>query len=143
MARKDPPLESFGPELMAALIQGSNAHYEIPMTFRQAVNHRQRLNTLRRVMVNVAHPMAKIVSLTKIAIRWDDTVPVRRSSKNVRIPVSLDAPVRLVIEPYDKEFAIALGKAGIHITPPDPLPDIPEPAESLEDILNRNDKDDH
>lgn len=112
------PIESFGPELFNALIQGSKQRFEIPnIPYREAVKFRQRCHQLRHRMRIDNHTLANVASRTRFSIEWDHSkVHTLFTKKRVPYPKSADALVTLVIEPHDSEFRDLLKAAGIDIT---------------------------
>lgn len=136
---KRTPVESFGPELMAALLKGAQERFEIKTTWRRAITFRRRVYQLRERMREEKHPLYPNAALCRIQITWDQNTPVKRSGKNVPYPASTDAPVTLVLSPYDSEFKEELTKAGIKVEPQEPI--IPQPGASpasqqLQDFLS-------
>jgi hypothetical protein len=110
---KPPPIESFGPELIAALTEGAKARFEVPLPYNSAVKFRQRIYSLRNAMRLSGHPHYFAVSRTRVQIIWPKETPIHRSSKGVTWPRDPQALCLLVISPYDSEFADALAKSGI------------------------------
>lgn len=113
MARSPTPVESFGPELLAALIAGSKSKFEIALPYSTAVKFRQRIYQLRFAMRMANHPQSSMVSRTRIQITWPEGTETKSNIKKVHWPKDPETPCKLIISPYDSEFADALGKAGI------------------------------
>jgi hypothetical protein len=139
--RAPKPVESFGPEVLQALIEGSKREIVLELPYRKAVFFRQRVNALRAEMRRQNHEMYKIVSQATVRILWGadaelPDVPERRSLTNVRFPMNKNIPAKLVITPADKEFGEALKRAGVEVKPltPDPIPNT-RTTEPSEDIL--------
>jgi hypothetical protein len=111
------PIESFGPELFNALIQGSQKQFKISdIPYREAVKFRHRCHMLRNRLRVDNHPMASVAAKTKISIQWDHSkVETLFNKKRVAYPKSPDAKVTLIIEPFDSEFRDALKAAGIDV----------------------------
>lgn len=111
------PIESFGAELFNALIQGSKTRFEIPeISYRDAVTFRHRCHMLRNRMRIDGHTLANVVARTKISIDWDKSkVETLYNKRRVAYPKSADAPVTLIIEPFDSQFRDALKAAGIDV----------------------------
>lgn len=132
MTRTPRPVESFGAEVMQALIEGSKKRIVLTLPYRKAVFFRQRVNQLRVAMRDMKppHSLYKVVSTTSLSIEWDANTETKKNVKNVRRPASMDAPVRLIISPADSEFGDALRKAGVTIKPltEDPIV-VPPPIE--------------
>lgn len=142
-AKHKTPIESFGAPLFNALVQGAQKRYEIPnVSYRDAVTFRHRCHMLRNRMREENHPLANIVSKTKISITWDhEKVATRFNKKKVAYPVSADSKVTLVIEPFDDQFAEALKRAGIDTHRPvtttgiEPPPADGTPTPTLDDLM--------
>lgn len=113
MARAPTPVESFGPELLAALIAGAKEKFEIELPYSSAVKFRQRIYQMRFAMRMANHDQATMVSRTRIQIVWPQGTEVKTNTKKVSWPKDPETPCKLIISPYDSEFAVALGKAGI------------------------------
>lgn len=127
-------VSSFGPEIMQALLRGAKERFEVPLTYRMAVQFSQRINRLRRAMREEAHPQYGLVAKTKITIVWGKRagypeVEEKASSQNVKTPRDIDSPAKLIIQPHDKEFSAALIAAGIRVDDLriDPLDEIARP----------------
>lgn len=118
MTRTPTPIESFGPEIMQALLAGAKGRYEIELDYARAVKFRQRVYQLRNSMRHAAHEAYITVSRTRIQIVWgtaigDPEVPENISRKKTKWPKDIHTRCKLIISPYDSEFADALGKVGI------------------------------
>lgn len=140
-ARTPKPVESFGPELFQALIEGSKKEIVLELPYRKAVHFRQRINSLRSAMQRQNHVMYTAVSQATVHVLWGEdagfnAVPETKSSTNVRFPVNKNTPAKLTITPADSELAAALKKAGVEVRPlsPDPVPNTGTP-DAEPDIL--------
>lgn len=114
------PIESFGPELMAALLHGSTKEFRFPLPFRDAVKFRRRIHMLRTRMREEDHPQRQLVERARVSIVWGKEAgqpepELRRTDNSNRVPVDLDTPCVVVIKPYDVEFQAALTAAGVDI----------------------------
>lgn len=141
-ARAPKPVESFGPEVLQALLEGSKREIVLLLPYREAVQHRARMNSLRAAMQRSGHEMYRIVSQTTIRVVWGedaglDPIPEKKSSTNVRVPLSKNAPAKLIISPADKKLGEALKKAGVTVPDfnPDPVPNTGSPEATTESIL--------
>lgn len=139
--RTHKPIESFGPEVLQGLIEGSKREVILELPYRKAVFFRQRANALRAEMRRQSHELYRVVSQATLRILWGkeagyDEALEKKSSTNVRFPVNKETPAKLIISPADKEFTEALKKAGVELPPPptDPLPNTESPDEGT-DIL--------
>lgn len=113
--RKQTPLESFGPELLAALIKGGREEVRIPFPqYRQASYFRARLHQLRNVMRSENHPMASVASKARVILLYGEKAglaPVPDSGP--KGPKDRSVPAVIVIKPQDAEFATILAAAGV------------------------------
>lgn len=144
-ARTPRGVESFGPEVFEALIEGSKREIVLELPYKKAVAFRQRANSLRAAMREAGHEKYKIVAQTTLRIVWGrdagyDETAEKRSSQNVRFPVSKLVPAKLIISPADNEFGEALRKAGVTIKPlgADPIVETTSPEPEIgSDILEQ------
>lgn len=107
MARKTPPVTSFGPELQEALRRGSTSDYTITLESEAvAIRFAHRLNSLRAAMRSEDHPDWR--QLYRTSVR-------RRGSQ-------------VMIGPQDSQFASALRDAleSLPSTTPTPTPNSSE-----------------
>lgn len=126
MSANRPPIESFGPTLFNALIEGSRREYRIPTSYRNAARFRHRAHMLRSRMQQESHPLYPVASRTRITIEWDETkIPTKHNRRNVKWPENIEAQVTLVIAPHDLQFDEALKAAGL-ILKPSTIPETPE-----------------
>lgn len=136
--------ESFGPELLAALIEGSRRTLELELPeYRKGVFLRQRLHQLRTAMDRTKHPMASLVQKTKLSLLYGkeagypDVLEERRKN-GIRFPTDPSVPCKLILSPRDSEFAAALAKAGV-VVGADPAEGdqlVGEKEPSIDDLLN-------
>lgn len=115
-------VESFGPEIFEALIEGSKREIVLELPYKKAVSFRQRANMLRAAMREIGHEKYKVVAQTTLRIMWGkeagyEDVPEKKNTQNVRSPVVKSTPAKLIISPADSEFGEALKKAGVEIKP--------------------------
>lgn len=99
MPRKStPPVSSFGPELLSALLRGGQKELRIPVpNFQTAFALRQRFYSLRKSMKAEGHPQLSIATRACIPL-----------------PLELrDKTAILVIRPHDDEFGSLLRAAGV------------------------------
>lgn len=118
------PIESFGPELMAALIHGSLKEFRFPLPFNDAVKFRRRIHQLRSRMREEKHEKATLVERARVSILLGKEAgfpdpEYQRISNGGRVPRDRSAPALIVIKPYDVEFNAALKAAGVDIDLPD------------------------
>lgn len=140
--RAPKPVESFGAEVLQALIEGSKREITLKLPYRKAAFFRQRVNALRAEMRRQNHVMYPVVSQATVRILWGEdagmeTIAEKKSSTNVRFPLNKDSIVKLVISPADKEFGDALREAGVEVKPlsPDPVPNTETPSD-MSNILS-------
>jgi hypothetical protein len=132
--RPPKPIESFGPELFQALLDGSKREVKFQLPYRKAVHFRQRINQLRAAMRDLKHEHYPLASQAKITISWPDNTETSKSSRNVRFPKDMNTICDVVIMPSDSEFNDVLKSAGVNIKPLDP-PTTPSTPIVEEDIL--------
>lgn len=133
---------SFGPELMAALVQGSKDEKIVSMPYKEAVVARARMHSLRAAMRKEKHPLADIVAIAKVTIRWGPEVATSTSRKGVKYPTDNNSIVDLVISPRDSTFRKAFEKAGIKVEQPEATPVLPESeVETADQVLEHFIKD--
>jgi hypothetical protein len=132
---KLPAITTFGPEVMATLIEGSRREIVVELPYRDAIVLRQRMHQLRARMREDKHELASIVSAAKVTIRWGVEVATSKSRKGIKYPTDNDSLVELIVRPQDSTFRTALEKAGIKVDIPEPATPTLAPDESPEDIL--------
>lgn len=146
------PIESFGPELMAALLEGARKQVDLKLNFRDANFFRARINHLRKRMREMDHPEFPLAAKARIQILWglDAGMPQVEeviSSRRVRRPKDDSAPCILRLSPQDQQFAKVLKEAGVEagVLHNDPLaalpvaelPHSPSSATPGEDVLKQ------
>jgi hypothetical protein len=109
------PVESFGPEIFQALVEGSKRRIELRLPYAKAVYFRMRVNQLRNQMRLQGHEGYSAVSQARLTIAFDSATPIRKSRRGVRIPMDVNVPVTLIISPSDSEFADILAQAGVMV----------------------------
>lgn len=115
------PIESFGPELMAALIAGSTKEFRFELRFGDCVKFRRRIHQLRTRMREERHPQAAIVERARVQILWGTAAgfekepELKRNSNNYKSPSDPNTPALILIRPYDSEFSAALERAGLKV----------------------------
>jgi hypothetical protein len=113
--RPPKPIESFGPEIFQALIEGAKRKVEFDLPYRKAVHFRQRVNQLRNQMRLQKHEHYAMASQARITITWPDDTPCNKSANGIRSPKDINTPVHVTIAPADAEFAGILEKAGVKV----------------------------
>lgn len=128
------PLESFGPEIMAALLRGATQTVRIPTTYRLGVQFRRRVHQLRGRMKEEGHPEYALAARTKVQLLFGpeaglEPVPTRRGpgTRHILHPEDPSVPAVLVLSPHDSEFTSLLSKAGISADLSEEKPLVPEP----------------
>ena len=108
------PVASFGPELMAALLQGAAHDYSIQMPWKIAVRFRQRVYQLRAAMRAEKHEKLDLVSRVRIIVSWPKGTRLTKVAGNsFEYPHDPNTECTVRIAPADSEFADILNKAGI------------------------------
>lgn len=138
------PVESFGPEILAALLRGATEPLTLDMSYKMGIRFRLRIHQLREAMRRQAHEKYELVARVRVSIEWPDGTALEKQGR-YWVPRDRNTKCRITLKPNDAEFAAALSAAGI-----DPLSgvtssDLPtEPAErprhstpvsTLEDML--------
>lgn len=136
--RPPKPVESFGPQLLAALLEGAKREVVLPLTYRQAVHFMQRIHELRAAMRRTKHPEYTAAAQARFNLSWPDDTPVKKSSRNVTIPVNPNTPCTLKLMPADSEYTAVLQKAGVTVPElkHDPTQSLEPPAESSSIVDN-------
>lgn len=137
-------VESFGPEIFEALIEGSKRAITLELPYKKAIAFRQRANMLRAAMRETQHEKYKVVAQTTLRVIWGKEAgyaetPEAKNTQNVRFPVNKTVPAKLVISPADSEFGDALRAAGVDIKPlsTEATPETPEAKPFGDDILEQ------
>lgn len=134
MSRPPKPVESFGPELLRALLEGAKRKVEVKLPHNKAVHLRQRINALRTSMRRSNHVQYPLVSQCRVTISWPPETPTVQSSRGVRWPKDPYAEVVVTIAPNDSEFRDVLASAGVVVDPGDILTSH-TPSSAEDDIL--------
>lgn len=152
MSRSPTPIESFGPEILAALIAGATKEVRVKTTYGKAVKFRQRAHQLRNIMREESHPKYTAVARTRIQILYGKAagfaqVEESQNTKKVRYPKDPNVDAFLIISPQDSEFTTALKDAGVEVKipsdeellPPTTSDETPPQAEDvLQNFLNQD-----
>lgn len=133
-SRTQYPLESFGPEIMAALLKGAREEVRIKTTYRQGIIFRRRVHQLRARLRDLGHAQYPLAARAMVRLLWGKEaglpeVENRISSRNVKFPVNPDCDAFLILSPRDSEFSEVLQKSGITASlSEDPLANSTQPA---------------
>lgn len=146
---RDRPLESFGPEVMQALLLGARQELRIPLpTYREAIQLHLRLQQLRKSMQRHGHPMWSTVARTMVRTKWGvdaglPPVAEHRNARGVRRPFDTSVPAVVIVSPHDAQFLDALKAAGVDETSlrddtllAEPAPDPSSPPDYLDELAN-------
>lgn len=106
------PVESFGPELLAALLKGATTGVTVPMTWRQAIRFRQRVHQMRESMRKTSHPKYELCTRVRIGIELPTGCVTVKSGRHL-VPTDKGVEVKLVLSPNDSEFGPLLAAVGI------------------------------
>ena len=106
------PVESFGPELLAALLKGATEEFFVPMTWRQAIRFRQRVHSMRTVMRETGHPKFALCSKVSIGIELPPGTQTVKSGRH-SVPIDKGVQVQLRLYPNDSEFGPLRAAAGV------------------------------
>lgn len=111
------PVSSFGPEIMAALIKGSNE--KVILKFRkdgtrsamtQAIYLQHRIHTLRAMMRTEGHDSSELVSRARTSRVWGEKVDHTHKDD-----VKGEQYVELHIYPNDSQFESVFKEAGVDV----------------------------
>lgn len=112
-SHSNPLVESFGPELLAALLSAATGSLPpVTLPYNKAVRFRQRLYQLRNAMRKAKHEKYHLVCRVRITIEWDGKVETMKAGEHY-VPVDKRAPCRVTLTPNDSEFSSALKAAGL------------------------------
>lgn len=118
------PIESFGPELMTALVKGGKEGLELRFeTKTLAHRFQQRVHMLRQRMREESHPDYTVASRAVVSLLWGPKSEVKEWDEDHM--GKKGALIR--IRPRDSEFGQVLKNAGVteqEINERDPLADI-------------------
>lgn len=106
------PVESFGPEILAALLKGATDGISVSMPYRTAVRFRLRIHQLREAMRKSAHEKYELCSRVRVSVKWPEETEVTRLGRHF-VPSDRSTPCLVLLQPNDTEFAEALRGAGI------------------------------
>ena len=107
-------VESFGPELLAAILKGATAPFTLEMSYKFGVRFRQRIHQLREAMRVAKHEKYSLVARTRVSIEWPDGCQVIKTGRHV-VPVDRNVKCKVTIQPNDTEFGDILIAAGIEL----------------------------
>jgi hypothetical protein len=133
------PIESFGPELMAALLKGSRERLVVPFVGesgkRMAHSFQKRIHTLRQRMREEKHPSYVIAARAMVSIFWGErAVGVHDCAKEWGDDYNGNRGAIIVIRPRDSEFTDILAEVGVA-----PTQAVPEPLHHDVSVLTVDD----
>lgn len=109
--KKPRPIESFGPEILAALLKGATDPIEFTVSYKTAVRFRLRVHQLREAMRRSGHPKYELASRVRVSIVWPEGTETVKQGRHF-IPLNRDTKCRVLLRPNDSEFAAALKGIG-------------------------------
>lgn len=135
------PVESFGGEILAALLKGATDGFKVQTDYSTAIRFRLRVHQLREAMRKSGHDKYSLVARVRVTIEpVDPNEPVDLQGRH-KVPKNRSAKYWLQLRPNDTEFGDILKNAGVDIelgseeSPSiEPSP-TPATADSLEDLL--------
>lgn len=138
--RAPPPLESFGPQLLAALARGSRETLTLDFpSYSAAVHFTIRINLLRKRMQLDKHELYPVVARARISYDWGSRAgyaPLSDKVERMRRDRRPDGnpPTKVTIRPQDEQFNEVLTRAGVTESELsyDPLRESPEPPTTSE-----------
>lgn len=115
-------LETFGPELMKILLEGSKRPLKPrPMDWRDAKRFQIRVNGLRSALREAKHPDYVAVARTRCAVfRRNEQDPQHKMYAKYAKEYGVEPECFLVIQPQDIEFRSFLEDMEVTTQPPDP-----------------------
>lgn len=117
MTKVKDPIDSFGPELFNALVEGSHRRVAMDLPYRDAVKLRTRIHRLRAKMGEQDHQLYGLTMKAELRIEIPKGTPTKSKYRNIQTPLDPGAIVTLVIAPRDSDFAAAIRKAGVTVQP--------------------------
>ena len=142
---RNPLVESFGPELLAALLSAATGSLPpVRLPWNKAIRFRQRLYSLRSAMRKAKHDKYHLVCRVKITISWPQDIPSERTGEH-RVPADKHTICDVTLSPNDSEFSTALKNAGLdtslgiettELLPPPSPKEKPSEMDILEALLN-------
>lgn len=142
MKKRSYPIESFGPEIMQALLKGAREEIFIELpSYRSGVYFLSRIHHLRKRMQEESHEAYGVVSKARCTLLWGERAGYEKveevtNSQNSPRPKSKDVPVKIRIAPHDAEFAAALKKAGVEVLKEEAAPTTAPSTSGLTSILD-------
>jgi hypothetical protein len=147
------PIESFGPELMEALLKGGRERLIITFAggnsvgFKKAVRFQQRINMLRSRMREENHQQHPLAMRVKVSRAWGDKAVALGAPDIWKDDVDgRDFGCLVVLQPQDQEFAEELSHARSMPVEIDDAPASKEPSSdlhataSVDDLLSELDE---
>lgn len=143
MTAKTQPIESFGPEMFAALISGSRRRIELEFpSYRGAIHFVSRVHLLRKNMREAKHEQYPIAARVRVSVLFGPAagypkVPTKLNTQGSERPLDRTVPAKVILSPHDSEFSEVLKKAGVTVVErePDALPEVPT-ENSLNSVLD-------
>lgn len=111
-AKAPRPIESFGPEILAALLRGANEGLEFSAPYSTAVRFRLRIHQLREAMRKSGHEKYSLVARVRVSVKWSDDEPIEKQGQH-NVPTNRAAKVLVSLRPNDEEFGSLLKSAGV------------------------------
>ena len=143
MTKKAQPIESFGPEMMAALLKGSREKLTLEFpAYRSAVYFMARIHLLRKQMREANHPEYNIAARARVSLSFGPDagypeVEIKLDSQGGKRPVDREVPAKITISPHDSEFGDVLKNAGVEIMARnDPAPTAMPSEGSFDSVLD-------
>lgn len=113
MPKRNPlPVSSFGPEILAALIKGTQEVVKVEFKNAKIARRFQlRLQQLRGAMKREEHPLADLSQRATTSLLWGERAGVEYKSDTKGSSYAC-----VIIRPRDTEFVSAINKAGVRVT---------------------------
>jgi hypothetical protein len=139
------PIESFGPELMTALLKGGRERLAIPFAGpdgagkRKAHMFQRRIHTLRQRMRQENHPDYMLATRARVSLFWGERAVDEGGPPEWREDPDGHLGALIVIRPHDSEFSDILSQAGIkagEVSSSEAPTVIPASVASIDDLLD-------
>lgn len=111
-AKAPRPVESFGPEILSALMRGATEGLEFRTSYATAIRFRLRVHQLRESMRRSGHEKYELVCRVRVSIKWPNETPVTKLGRH-NVPDDRSVECIVTLSPNDSEFSELLQAAGV------------------------------
>lgn len=113
-AKTPRPVESFGPEILAALIKGATEPVRMTLSYKVGTRLRMRIHQLREAMRKSGHEKYNLVARVVVTVRWPSDTPTEKQGR-YNVPIDRNTKCEVKLQANDLEFADELRAAGVDI----------------------------